>query len=144
MIIVMEKMTDQLDCCNPGKKPLSPARRQILDMIRQSPTPIGAYAILDLYKKNHPTAAPPTIYRALEYLCKNNWVHRIEKLNAYIACDHAHHHGNVQFLICSRCGVTREIQATDIGKTTKNLANKVGFIVEQTIVEIIGHCKDCA
>lgn len=137
-------MSVGLDCCNPKLKPLTGARGAVLDMVRKSPKPIGAYALLEQYKKTFPNAAPPTIYRALEYLCKNHWIHRIEKLNAYIACERGHHHDDVQFLICRICGVAHEISATEILKTTHKLANSIGFVPENTIVEVIGHCKDCA
>jgi Fur family zinc uptake transcriptional regulator len=102
---------------------------------------------LDEYKKDHVNAAPPTIYRALDYLMDRHLIHKIEKLNAYVACDHDHHHDDhteaVQILVCTRCGKTRETDATELNKSTAQLAKKLGFVVEQSILEIIGHCKIC-
>lgn len=121
---------------------LTASRQTVLDMIRHSKKPIGAYAILEKLKKTQPNAAPPTVYRALEYLVKNHLAHRIEKLNAYVACDHAHDHA-AQFLVCTGCGATHEIDATDLRKTTDKIAKKLGFTVEQTIVEMLGHCRKC-
>ena len=123
-------------------KKLTAAQNKILQIIRNSTKPIGAYKVLDQYKKHYPKAAPPTIYRALDFLNKANLAHKIEKLNAYIACDHAHDTA-VQFLVCTKCGKTREVDAAELGKNSEKLAKQVDFIVEQTILEIIGHCQTC-
>ncbi|TAH33782.1 MAG: transcriptional repressor [Alphaproteobacteria bacterium] len=126
---------------------LTPIRKKVLHIIRGYNRPIGAYALLDEYKKDHPNAAPPTIYRALEYLMDQHLIHKIEKLNAYVACGHDHNHGNhteaVQILVCTKCGKTRETDATELNKSTAKLAKKLGFVVEQSILEVIGHCKNC-
>ncbi len=124
---------------------ITPIRQKILGIIRDNGRPIGAYALLDEYKKDHPRAAPPTIYRALDYLLDQHLIHKIEKLNAYVACHH--HHGDhdpaVQILVCTRCGKTSETDATEIGKNADKVAKKMGFVVEQSILEIIGHCETC-
>lgn len=122
---------------------LTESRQIVLDIVQKSKKPIGAYAVLERFKDSHPNAAPPTIYRALDYLTKSNLVHRIEKLNAYVACCEQAHDHRVQFLVCTSCGKTREIDATDLIKSTEKLAEELGFTIKQSIVELIGHCQNC-
>ncbi len=121
---------------------LTPARQEILQILQSFVKPLGAYAVLNEYKKRHPNAAPPTIYRALDFLTQQHLVHKIESLNAYVACNH-NHESTVQFLVCTECGKTHETEAMDIGKNADKLAKKMGFVVKQTVLEIIGHCERC-
>jgi Fur family zinc uptake transcriptional regulator len=111
-----------------------------------SKKPLGAYAILEKLKKQNPLAAPPTVYRALDYLVKNHMIHRIEKLNAYIVCDHAHdnHEDVVQFLVCSQCGQTREIETDELSKRALKIAATMGYKIEHSIFEMVGLCPNCA
>jgi len=44
--------------------------------------PVGAYEIMDhLAKLKGRTIAPPTVYRALDFLIENGLIHRIERMN---------------------------------------------------------------
>ena len=38
-------------------------------------------------------SSPPTMYRALRQLVDAGVAHRIESLNAFVACRHEHHEG---------------------------------------------------
>ncbi len=99
-------------CLRRGAK-LTPLRRQVLELILEAEAPVGAYALLDRLKADRPGAAPPTVYRALDFLLEHGLVHKVERLNAFIGCaeaghGQAHDHGHPhQFLICRRCGTTR-------------------------------------
>lgn len=121
---------------------LTPIRAQVLEIIQASKKPVGAYAVLAAYKKNHPKAAPPTIYRALEFLLARHKIHRIEKLNAFVACDHDHG-GDAQFLICEDCGDTSEVSAEPIIAAAAKLAKRHDFQMRHSTVEITGRCADC-
>ncbi|MGE0251736.1 MAG: Fur family transcriptional regulator [Dongiaceae bacterium] len=125
--------------------PLSGAKQSVLDVIAKSKQPIGAYAILERLRKILPKAAPPTVYRALTSLEEQGLIHRIEKLNAYVACHHphAHHQQRAGFLICSKCGSTQELSEPLSADSTLAAAKKAGFEVERQIMEIIGTCADC-
>ncbi|QXM24613.1 transcriptional repressor [Elioraea tepida] len=135
---------------------LTNLRRQVLALILQSPVPIGAYALLDKLKPSHAGAAPPTVYRALEFLLKHRLVHRIERLNAFIGCrvgcteasaaqgheEHGHAHA-AQFLICRRCGRVEEIEDEAVGRALAAAARCAGFAPEHATVEIEGTCSSC-
>jgi Fur family zinc uptake transcriptional regulator len=127
---------------------LTPLRRQVLDLVIAAEKPVGAYALLDRLKAERPGAAPPTVYRALEFLLEAGLIHRIEKLNAFIGCaeaqaGHDHHHPH-QFLICRRCGETAEIADHAAAHALEAAAKAQGFRAERMVVEIEGLCAACA
>lgn len=136
---------------------LTALRRQVLSLIIESDVPLGAYALLDRLKATHAGAAPPTVYRALEFLTEHRLVHRIERLNAFIGCRvgcsdacHAHGHADAgqthaaQFLICGRCGAVEEIEDHGVGAALAAAARRSGFAPAHATVEIEGTCRACA
>ena len=128
---------------------LTPLRRQVLDLVLQAEAPVGAYALLDRLKESRPGAAPPTVYRALDFLLEHGLIHKLERLNAYIGCAdaghrHAHdHHHPHQFLICRRCGATAEITDHGVAHAIEAAARRAGFTLAEATVEIEGTCARC-
>ncbi len=123
---------------------LTPLRRQVLELVLAAEQPIGAYALLEQLKTTRGPAAPPTIYRALDFLLENGLVHRIESLNAFTACidaGHAHAH---QFLICRSCGQAQEVTDRGVASALESAARSAGFLPERMTVEIAGLCGRCA
>ena len=87
--------------------------------------------------------APPTVYRALDFLLQHGLVHRIESLNSYVGCpDPLKPHGG-QFLICRSCGLTAELNDHRIDQAIRNSANQAGFAVGRPMIEIEGLCPYC-
>jgi Fur family zinc uptake transcriptional regulator len=127
---------------------LTPLRRQVLDLVLQSEAPVGAYALLDRLKADRPGAAPPTVYRALDFLLEHGLIHKVERLNAFIGCTgavHAHDHGHPhQFLICRTCGATAEIADRAVWQAIESAAARAGFTLARATVEIEGTCARCA
>jgi Fur family zinc uptake transcriptional regulator len=126
---------------------LTKLRRTVLGLVLRHPTPVGAYALLDQLKAER-TAAPPTVYRALDFLLAQRLVHRLEKLNAFVAC-HVHdcgadHDHPAQFLICGTCGGVEELEDFSITRAVDAAAGRAGFKVARTTVEIEGTCGRCA
>src|SRR3954453_3718975 len=74
-------------CARRGAR-LTELRRRVLELIWRSHEPIGAYALLDRLGRERGRVAPPTVYRALEFLIAHGLVHRIASLNAFIGCVH--------------------------------------------------------
>ena len=129
-------------CVRRGVK-LTALRRRVLELIWDSHQPTGAYAILDLLRAEDRKAAPPTVYRALEFLHAHGLVHRIESLNAYIGCVQPDHPHAGQFLICQSCGATAELRDEDIIDAVSRGANRLGFQALRQTVEVTGLCPDC-
>ncbi len=138
---------------------LTELRRQVLRLVLSSPQPIGAYALLDRLKAERPGAAPPTVYRALDFLLEQGLIHRLERLNAFMGCAgpaeaHGHGHGcgghgpghdhPHQFLICTACGSTAEICDGGVSAAVAAAARAAGFVVGRATVEIEGRCGRCA
>lgn len=130
---------------------LTPLRRQVLRLIHEAGQPIGAYALLDRLKAERGPAAPPTVYRALDFLIEQGLIHRLERLNAFTPCigpdtepcGHDHHHPH-QFLICTKCGATTEIADHRVAHALDDAARRLGFRPDRATVELEGTCARCA
>ncbi len=130
---------------------LTPLRRQVLRLVLAAEQPVGAYALLDQLKAERGGAAPPTVYRALDFLLEQGLIHKLERLNAFLPCveaSHAHGHGEHahphQFLICRRCGATTELTDHAAAHALEAAAARAGFRVERMTVELEGLCARCA
>ena len=123
---------------------LTALRRRVLELVLSSDTPQGAYAILDTLRLQDGRAgAPPTVYRALDFLLEQGLIHRLASCNVFIGCCQptAHHSG--QFLICRSCGKVAELDSQPVEKLIREQAQKAGFRVESQMVEIAGYCQQC-
>jgi G3E family GTPase len=116
----------------------------ILHVLRSGKGPMSAYAILDAVRSRS-IKAPTTVYRALSRLMKSGSVHRLESINAYVACsDHQHRHGPTVFAICRDCGHVDEMAEADVVARLEADAMRLGFHVEATTIEMTGRCVSCA
>jgi len=122
---------------------LTPSRRRVLEIVWRAHEPIGAYDILGELAKERDKAAPPTVYRALEFLMDAGLVHRIDSLNAFIGCDAPARAHVAQFLVCRRCHRVAEIDDPDINRLLAEKSAAVGFRIEPSSLEIKGLCSDC-
>jgi Fur family transcriptional regulator, zinc uptake regulator len=132
----------EVECGRRGAR-LTAVRRRVLELVWGSHQPMGAYALLDLLSREGFSAAPPTIYRALDFLLAHGLVHRIERLDAYVGCSRpgAPHAG--QFLLCARCGAAAELDDPAIARAVTEGAARLGFSVRRQTVEIEGLCPAC-
>ena len=130
-------------CAQKGLR-LTALRRRVLELVWQSHKPLGAYDILAvLSEQDGRRAAPPTVYRALDFLLENGLVHRISSLNAFIGCSHPEHPHQGQFLICRNCHAAIELEQKSISDAIVSSALGVGFTVEGQTVEVVGLCSGC-
>jgi len=144
----MEAMLDRAakQCAARGAQ-LTPLRRQVLRLVLAAEQPMGAYALLDRLRDERGVAAPPTVYRALDFLLEQGLIHKLERLNAFLPCvegGHAHGHDHAhQFLICNRCGTTTELTDHGVAHALEAAAARAGFKPERTTVEVEGVCARC-
>ncbi|MBX3596074.1 MAG: transcriptional repressor [Rhizobiaceae bacterium] len=121
----------------------------VFDALSKSHAPLSAYSLLDQLR-DHGFRAPLQVYRALEKLQEAGLVHRLESLNAFVACAHKHDdhdghcHGLVAFAICDKCGQVTEFSDKEIEARLTGWADRSGFRAEKTTMEIRGHCALCA
>jgi len=123
---------------------LTALRRRVLELIWGSHRPIGAYAVLGVLRDERDTAAPPTVYRALDFLMEQGLVHRIQSLNAYVGCNDPDRAHSGVFLICGACGDALEIEDRPLDEAIKDAATTHGFAVQRRTVEATGMCPGCA
>jgi Fur family transcriptional regulator, zinc uptake regulator len=124
---------------------LTELRRDVLALILASEAPASAYDLLARLKDSRPGAAPPTVYRALDFLLNHGLVHRVERLGAFVGCPEPGHHAHpVHFLICRICHEAREMEDAALDAAVVRLAAGAGFAVERATVEIEGVCAGCA
>jgi Fur family zinc uptake transcriptional regulator len=140
-------ITVQLDkaaraCARRGAQ-LTELRRRVLSLILEAEAPLTAYQLLDRLREIHKGAVPPTIYRALDFLMQQRLIHKIERLNAFIACMESGHQHPVQFLICRQCGAVAEIGDRAAAQALADAAERKGFHAQHAIVEIEGTCAAC-
>ncbi len=119
-------------------------RRHVLDLVLRAPGPVTAYALLDQLRATRRAAAPPTVYRALDFLQQQGLVHRVERLQAFVGCDEgaAHSHA-AQFLICRICGAVDEVDDRPVAEAIGRAAAAKGFTPTRATIEIEGTCAAC-
>lgn len=130
--------------CSSNGSRLTPIRRRVLELVWQRHAPIGAYEILGKLARDGRNAAPPTVYRALDFLMAEGLVHRVETLNAYIGCSKPGTAHDSMFLICMECDTTVEIQDPGTRTHFNGIAGKNGYDVNHVCAEIMGRCDRCA
>jgi Fur family zinc uptake transcriptional regulator len=140
---VAEAMSDAVSLCRARGARLTPLRARVLEIVWQSHKPLGAYDILAVLAAEGRSSAPPTVYRALEFLLEQGLVHRLSSLNAFIGCSQPGHAGSGQFLICRSCGNAAELNDGGIERAITGSAAAQGFAVHGHTVEISGVCPDC-
>ena len=144
-----EGLLDRADtiCTAKGSR-LTTLRREVLGLIVDSPAPTGAYDLLEKLRKTRHRAAPPTIYRALDFLLEHGLINKLERLSAFIGCvahphqEHEHVHA-AQFLICRGCRKVIEIEDDALAHALAGIAARFGFTVSGATVEAEGLCAAC-
>ncbi len=122
---------------------LTPARVRVLELLGEAHRAMGAYEILDRLRAEGLGSQPPVVYRALDFLIQSGFVHKIERLNAYVACGHPGDEHGACFLICSRCRKVAEIEDGALDIALAQAAAGRGFAMRRTVLEIEGTCPAC-
>lgn len=124
---------------------LTPIRRQALEALHADHKPVGAYDLADrISPPGGRRLAPISVYRALDFLVEQGFVHRLSSRNAYIACLHGHGADEVvAFLICEACGGVDEDSSPAMRKAVAAIAQGRQFSPSHQVVEIVGRCDHC-
>lgn len=117
----------------------------VLGALNHSPAPLSAYDILDRLRGDG-LRAPLQVYRALDKLIDYGLIHRLESLNAFVACAHpdCHDKGMAAFAICETCGSVTEFDDAVVESRLGAWARDNGFRSMKTTLEIRGLCQTCA
>jgi Fur family zinc uptake transcriptional regulator len=122
---------------------LTPVRRAALEILLREHRALGAYEVLDLLRSEGFGSQPPVAYRALDFLVNNGFAHRIERMNAFIACSHPDEEHAPAFLICRKCDTVAEASSPMRTSGLGDAAAEAGFVIERTVVEAEGICPSC-
>lgn len=136
-------LKDLASYCKAHQHRLTEPREFVLGIIAASKKPMTAYEVLDELGKKLDKPKPPTAYRALEFLAEHGFIHRIESLNAYVACHENHKHHGSQFMICDSCGTVEEAHLCHVPEGLQKQAGTKGFSITHWNVELHGLCKAC-
>ena len=130
-------------CASTGAR-LTPLRKEVLALILNASGPMGAYDLLAKIKSGSDRpAAPPTVYRTLDFLLEKGLIHRLTSINAYIPCCHPREGHQAAFLICNECHVVKEASSESLLQQLHHLADSDHFNAQHTIIEISGKCQQC-
>jgi len=131
-------------CLEKGVR-LTPTRESVLRLLWQSHQPLGAYQVQDqLSKLTGKSIAPPTVYRAIEFLSDLGLVHRLASLNAYIGCPFPNSEHSNLFMICNGCGSAAEVAHGALNDVLQNASEKAEFKLESQNIELFGLCPQCS
>jgi len=125
---------------------LTPIRAYVLGLIARAGKPLKAYDLLDQVREGGgPGApAPPTVYRSLDFLLGNGFIHKLQSVNAFVACHHpsATLHSS-PFLICDYCHEAVELEDVNITALLQARAQELGFVAQTQTLEVHGVCASC-
>lgn len=130
--------------CQKNRLKFTDIRRRVLEILLDQEGAMGAYEILDVLRGEGRGAQPPVAYRALDFLTSNGFAHKIERINAFVACTHPGHDHAPAFMICRSCDAVSEAHREPQHSQLNQAAAAQGFVIEHTVVEAEGICAKCA
>ena len=128
-------------CCE-NKRQCTPLRQKVLEFLLKDHRPLGAYEILELLRDAGLSSKPPIAYRVLDFLIEQGFVHKIQGLNAFVACSHPGDFHSPTFMICRKCDKVAEVEHKESGINLKK-ASQIDFQIEEAFIEIKGVCNSC-
>lgn len=128
------------------RRPAPDQDRIVVEALRGVGRPVSAYELIEQLRDKG-LSAPPTVYRSLNRLIEDGLAHRLESLNAFVACRHDHEHGHgagaAVFAICDGCGTVLEFDAPGATDQLKAWAKTAEFSVRTMTLELRGRCAQC-
>ena len=127
--------------CDAAGLSLTPVRRRVLEILLERHSAMGAYEVLDVLRTEGKGSQPPVAYRALDFLVTHGFAHRIERLNAFVACVNPNEGHVPSFLICRECNRVAESEAD--AAVLGQAAHDADFVIEAAVLEAEGVCRAC-
>lgn len=125
-----------------SKAKLPKNAQRVLDILKDAGRPLTAYQVLEKLRV-YGVTAPPTAYRSLERLISTGFVHRLESLNSFVACDRGEVHGPAAFAICTECHKTTEMKSDTVPSYLRGWADAEDFAISSVAIEMLGQCAKC-
>jgi Fur family transcriptional regulator, zinc uptake regulator len=124
------------------RRPAPEQDKMIVEALRGVGRPVSAYELIEQLR-DQASMAPQTVYRSLDRLIADGQAHRLESLNAFVACRHPSHEGVAVFAICGDCGTVSEFDEPAAVERLAAWARKAKFVVDQMTLELRGRCRAC-
>ena len=121
---------------------LNDTQKRVHRILSAARNPLSAYEVLDRMRAKG-AVTPPTVYRSLDKLIEKGLAHRLESLNAYVACQHPHHHEMAAFAICEACGAVTEFTDLQINERLTLWSDVNAFAPKKVTIEVRGLCESC-
>lgn len=131
------------EVCRRQGMTFTPIRREVFGLLCRHGRPAGAYELLDELRAARPNAAPVTVYRALDFLVGAGLAHRVNTLNAFMACRGSEESHRGLMLICSSCSRVIELEDRRVESSIARSAADLAFETGDELVEVVGLCADC-
>jgi Fur family transcriptional regulator, zinc uptake regulator len=129
--------------CERAGTRLTDPRRRVLTLLAEAKTPLKAYDLIAKAGIDGGAVKPPTVYRALEFLCQIGIIHRIEQDATYVACSHVGHGHLAALLVCDLCHGVTEVHVDDMEHQLTIAAKNTGFALAHLVIEGRGQCQAC-
>jgi Fur family zinc uptake transcriptional regulator len=122
---------------------LTDLRRHVLELVWEGHAPVKAYDLLDRLSSRQGRVAPPTVYRALDFLMGAGLVHRVASENAFVGCSDPNRPHRAELLLCQRCGFVAEVLDSPVWDAIATDAAQAGFTPQEQSIEVRGLCAGC-
>ena len=129
--------------CSEKQLNFTDLRRDVLRMVWEGHGPQKAYDLLNKLQAITRSAKPATVYRTLDFLIANGFIHKVASLNAFVGCSHPLKHNECYFLICEDCKSISECCDPNISAVIQSTTTHNKFVAKNTTLEISGHCNEC-
>ncbi|OWT59275.1 Fur family transcriptional regulator [Candidimonas nitroreducens] len=130
-------------CLQRGKR-LTPIRRKVLEILLRRQRSLKAYELLDEIRREQAGAAPPTVYRALDFLVEEGLIHRLDAVNAWAACLDAAGEPHDLLVVCTRCGAVAELSDPELSRELARRVAGAGFVLAGHETELQALCGNCS
>ena len=137
------RLNEAASLCADRGQSLTPLRRRVLEIVLEANRPLGAYDVLEVLARERDRVAPPTVYRALDFLLAQGLVHKVLSVNGFVACSGAARPHAAELYICRDCGNAVELPRPGTDRRLKAAAATMDFTIETVVLEVRGICGDC-
>ena len=140
---VSEQLNIAETLCRQRGKRLTPIRRKVLEILLQRQRSVKAYELLEDIRSVQPGAAPPTVYRALDFLIEEGLIHRLDAVNAWTACFDAAGDPHDLLVVCTQCGAVAELSDPSLSRLLAKKVAAAGFFLTGHETELRALCDRC-
>ena len=140
---VSKTLSQVEETCQQNNLRLTPIRRRVLEILLEEHKAMGAYDVLERLTAENFGSGPPVAYRALDFLVSNGFAHKLQRLNAFIACGHPDDAHTPIFMICNSCDAIAEADMGEGIHAITRAAGALGFKIKKPVIEADGTCPKC-